>query len=61
MASSIENSIRSERGGSEGVKEEGLRVIGSSEEKCMGWMPRRSQAKKDVAACEKRRGVGKRA
>ena len=29
--------------------------------KCMWWMPWRSQAKKDVAACEKLRGAGKRA
>ena len=29
--------------------------------KCMWWMPWRSQAMKDVAACEKLRGAGKRA
>ena len=29
--------------------------------KCMWWMPWRSQAKKDVVACEKLRGAGKRA
>jgi hypothetical protein len=29
--------------------------------KCMWWMPRRLQAMKDVAACEKLRGAGKRA
>ena len=29
--------------------------------KCMWWMPWRLQAMKDVAACEKLRGAGKRA
>src|SRR4029079_8617741 len=29
--------------------------------KCMWWMPRRLQAMKDVAACEKLRGAGKQA
>ena len=29
--------------------------------KCMWWMPWRSQAMKDVVACDKRRGAGKRA
>jgi hypothetical protein len=29
--------------------------------KCMWWMPWRSQAMKDVAACAKLRGAGKRA
>ena len=29
--------------------------------KCMWWMPWRLQAKKDVVACEKLRGVGKQA
>ena len=29
--------------------------------KCMWWMPRRLQAMKDVVACDKLRGAGKRA
>jgi hypothetical protein len=36
-------------------------VLWGQATKCMWWMPWRSQAMKDVAACEKLRGAGKRA
>src|SRR5436190_9661557 len=39
---------------------QGSRLWGQAT-KCMWWMPWRSQAMKDVAACEKLRGAGKRA
>ena len=39
---------------------QGSRLWGQAT-KCMWWMPWRLQAMKDVAACEKLRGAGKRA
>ena len=56
------------KGGSEGaqthrggVLPRGSATLWGQATKCMWWMPWRSQAMKDVAACEKLRGAGKRA
>ena len=43
-----------------GLREQDAQLWGQAT-KCMWWMPWRSQAMKDVAACEKLRGAGKRA
>ena len=43
------------------LRDESRAGLFSQEEKRNRWMPRQLKAKKDVEACEKPRGVGKRA
>ena len=49
------------RGGLAGAEPDRIHDLWGQATKCMWWMPWRLQAMKDVAACEKLRGAGKRA